>query len=55
VKVSIFLKALLQDKVFATNIVFQLQGSKEVLHMLDSILLVLKAGLLMRLSLLNPN
>lgn len=54
-KDSIFFKALLQDRIFATNIVFQLQGSKEILYTLDSILLVLKAALLMRLSLLNPN
>lgn len=54
-KVSVFLKALLQASLFATNIVFQLQGSKEILYTLPSVLLALKAALLMRLSVLNPN
>lgn len=53
-KDSISFKALLQDRMFAAN-VFQLQGSKEFLYAIDSILFVLKAALAVRLSLLNPN
>lgn len=43
-KVSIFLKTSLQYRIFATNIVLQLQGSKEILYSQESVLVVLKAN-----------
>lgn len=43
----------MQERIFGANIVCQLQGNEEILYTLDSILFVLKAALLARLSLLE--